>query len=343
MSAAASTSRRLEVSHREQRKPLRQNAASRKQPREQVPVRTPASPAPQQIIAAPEFALQVALDRAGFSPGQIDGRPGALTKRALAAFQQQHGLRSTGEPDAESWAALGVTPGTADQIVKEYTITEADAEGPYTPSIPDDMMQKATLDRLGYTSVVEALSERFHVSPDLLEALNPNAAFSAGDTLTVPAVGAPRSAAPEKPVGTSGGDPAVTIVVSKVAETLIVRDPTGRMLMFAPVTVGSEHDPLPLGDWKVTGVFRNPTFNYNPELFWDADPAHSKAKLKPGPNNPAGVVWIALDRQHYGIHGTPEPGRIGYRQSHGCVRLTNWDAEKLASLVRVGTPVSFQQ
>lgn len=322
--------------------------------------RAPATP--DAIMASPEFTLQVALDRAGFSPGEIDGRPGAITKRALAAFQRERGLDPSGEVDEASWSALGVRPGQRDAVVAAYAITEDDVKGPFVEKIPADMVEKAQLPALGYTSALEALAERFHIAPALLKTLNPKVTFTAGESIVVPAVSAPpppaQSAragtpAPERgherrspsnrgAVGTAGSDPGVTVSVSKVAEALTVRDASGKVVMFAPVTVGSERDPLPIGRWKVTGVSRNPTFNYNPDLFWDADPAHTKAKIPAGPNNPVGVVWIDLDRPHYGIHGTPEPGKIGYRQSHGCVRLTNWDAIKLAALVTVGTPVLFE-
>jgi lipoprotein-anchoring transpeptidase ErfK/SrfK len=112
--------------------------------------------------------------------------------------------------------------------------------------------------------------------------------------------------------------------------------------MFAPVTSGSEHDPLPIGQWKVTSINWMPPFNYNPDLFWDADPSHTKAQINPGPNNPVGVTWVDIDKEHYGIHGTPEPSKIGHTESHGCVRLTNWDAARLAALVAPGTPVTFK-
>jgi lipoprotein-anchoring transpeptidase ErfK/SrfK len=142
--------------------------------------------------------------------------------------------------------------------------------------------------------------------------------------------------------GTAGTSD-VVVTVSKSTSALTVTDPSGRVLMYAPVTTGSEQDPLPLGEWKVNGVSLNPTFNYNPELFWDADPAHSKAKIPPGPNNPVGLVWIDLSKEHYGIHGSPEPTTIGKTESHGCVRLTNWDAVKLAGMVRPGTRVVFTE
>jgi lipoprotein-anchoring transpeptidase ErfK/SrfK len=288
---------------------------------------------PEAIAASPGLTLQAALDRSGFSPGEIDGRPGPVTKRALAAFQQEHGLAPTGEIDDKSWAALGVKPGESAKTVARYSISTEDAKGPFTSEIPEDMEAKAELSALGYTGVVEALAERFHASPALLEALNPDAEFAAGEAITVPQVEtAPRVGAVRN----------VTVSVSKSAEALTVRDPDNGILMFAPVTVGSEHDPLPLGQWKVKGVQRNPVFSYNPDLFWDADPSHSKAKIPAGPNNPVGVVWIDLDKPHYGIHGTPDPGKIGHRESHGCVRLTNWDALKLAALVKPGTAVIFE-
>ena len=131
------------------------------------------------------------------------------------------------------------------------------------------------------------------------------------------------------------------IAVSKSSSSLTVEDESGRVIFHAPVTSGSEHDPLPIGTWKVTTIHTMPVFNYNPELFWDADPSHSKAKIARGPNNPVGVAWIDLSKEHYGIHGAPEPSRIGHVQSHGCVRLTNWDALDLAQHVRKGTAVTI--
>jgi lipoprotein-anchoring transpeptidase ErfK/SrfK len=132
------------------------------------------------------------------------------------------------------------------------------------------------------------------------------------------------------------------VIVSKEASIATVYDAAGAVIFHAPVTSGSERDPLPIGTWTVTAVSKNPAFNYNPDLFWDADPSHAKAKIPPGPNGPVGVVWIDISKEHYGLHGTPEPGRIGYTSSHGCVRLTNWDAARLAALVRKGTPVVFE-
>jgi lipoprotein-anchoring transpeptidase ErfK/SrfK len=115
------------------------------------------------------------------------------------------------------------------------------------------------------------------------------------------------------------------------------------VLLQAPVTVGSEHDPLPIGEWAVAGLWPNPVFHYNPELFWDAEPSHSKAHIQPGPNNPVGVMWIGLTREHYGLHGAPEPSRVGHTVSHGCVRLTNWDVLRVAAHVTKGTRVVFEE
>jgi lipoprotein-anchoring transpeptidase ErfK/SrfK len=135
----------------------------------------------------------------------------------------------------------------------------------------------------------------------------------------------------------------VTVTVKKSTSDLTVTDGTGKVLMYAPVTTGSERDPLPIGEWKVNGVQRDPTFHYNPDLFWDADPSHSKAKIPAGPNNPVGVAWVDISKEHYGLHGTPEPSTVGKTASHGCVRLTNWDVTKLATLVRPGTKVVFTE
>jgi lipoprotein-anchoring transpeptidase ErfK/SrfK len=136
---------------------------------------------------------------------------------------------------------------------------------------------------------------------------------------------------------------AAAIVVRASDMTVSALDSTGNVIAQFPATAGSEHDPLPIGQWKIEGVARNPAFHYNPKLFWDADASHSKATIAAGPNNPVGVVWIELSKPHYGIHGTPEPGRIGHSQSHGCIRLTNWDALRLAALVSPGIPAELRQ
>ena len=292
-----------------------------------APKTAPATKAPAPVDMQ-ALQTQVMLDRAGYSPGEIDGTMGTSTKRALEAYTKNGGKADALPADA----------------VTAYKITEQDAAGPFT-RIPEDMMEKARLPALGYASLLEALGERVHSSPALLKRMNPAAKFVAGEDIQVPNV-----AGTIEPVGPPRGrqsdpsDPAVTTVtVRKATSDLVVTDGTGRVLMYAPVTTGSEHDPLPIGDWKVTGVQKDPKFHYNPDLFWDAEPSHSKATIPPGPNNPVGVVWVDISRPHYGLHGTPEPSTVGKTTSHGCVRLTNWDALKLASLVKPGTKVVFAE
>ncbi|HKC56268.1 MAG TPA: L,D-transpeptidase [Vicinamibacterales bacterium] len=288
---------------------------------------------PTAPVVSEVLATQVALDRAGFSPGEIDGRAGKNLQRALDAFKQSHD---------QPLSLLGdVAPLT------EYTLTDADVAGPFTPDIPVTLPDQAALDALNYRTPLEALAERFHSSPALLQQLNPQATFQqAGETIMVPNVARPASDRPASPDQSASRAPAasdITVYVTKGTSALTVEDASGKILMHAPVTSGSIHDPLPIGMWKVTGVQRNPKFHYNPDLFWDATPGDRKATLQPGPNNPVGIAWIDLSKPHYGIHGTPEPSKIGHVESHGCVRLTNWDADRLSQLVRPGTRVVFRE
>jgi lipoprotein-anchoring transpeptidase ErfK/SrfK len=210
--------------------------------------------------------------------------------------------------------------------------------GPFVDRIPSDLMEQSKLESLGYRSPLEGIAEKFHSSPSLLTRLNRGAGFDrAGDRIHVPNVAAIDPTAPAP-----GTTPDVVIAVTKATSALTIEDAAGGVFFHAPVTVGSTHDPLPIGQWKVTGVQRMPPFQYNPALFWDADPSHSKARIAPGPNNPVGTIWIDLTKEHYGIHGTPEPSRIGHLQSHGCVRLTNWDVLRVAQWARPGTQVVFR-
>jgi len=272
---------------------------------------------------------QVLLDRAHFSPGEIDARPGSNTRHAIAAYQRAHDLEPSGELDEATWKSLNA--GAADVLVR-YSVTAGDVAGPYV-ALPDDIMEKAELDALGYSSALEMLAEKFHASPELLRRLNPGAAFdTAGTGLLVPNV-----------AGVAAPGKAAKVVVDKSDSTVAILDAGGKVLAQFPASTGSEHDPLPIGKWKIDGVARDPEFHYNPDLFWDADAGHARATIAPGPNNPVGVVWIDLSKPHYGIHGTPEPSKVGKTESHGCIRLTNWSARVLADAVAPGTPAILQE
>jgi len=271
---------------------------------------------------------QVLLDRAHFSIGEIDGVMGTNALHAVAGFRAARGLPSGNSIDAEVWKALNVDSAPA---LVEYALSENDVKGPFVP-IPADMMAKAKLTRLGYASPLEGIAEKFHISPALLQKLNPGKSFKdSGQKIFVPNVSAGLEAK------------AARVIVSKSDSTVKVLDDAGKVIAQYPATSGSEHDPLPIGEWQITGVFKNPKFNYNPDLFWDANPKDTKASIPAGPNNPVGVVWIDISKEHYGIHGTPSPALIGHAESHGCIRLTNWDALELAGMVAKGTPLSLTE
>lgn len=272
---------------------------------------------------------QIQLERAHFSPGEIDGRGGSNTARAIAAFQRSRGLPDSGELDDVTRKALdedGVP------VLVEYEVAAADVAGPFR-ALPGDMMQRAKLDALGFESAAEALGEKFHASPALLRRLNPGKDLAAAGTrLVVPAV--------------AGGPPlpaVANVVVDRSDSAVRLLDADGTVVAHFPASTGSQHDPLPIGEWTIQGVAVDPTFHYNPELFWDADPSHATATLAPGPNNPVGVAWIDLSKEHYGIHGSPEPSKIGKTESHGCIRLTNWSARAVAAAVKPGTPALLQE
>lgn len=285
------------------------------------PLPTPSGPAPDEQT----LRTQVLLDRAHFSPGEIDGRDGENTRLALARYKR---LRGQG---GASPGGASLESDTAPHLV-DYTLSSQDVGGPFTAKIPEDMMEKAKLPALGHTSPLEALGERFHASPALLRKLNPQATFSrAGERIRVPNVHTAPPAGKATRVVVDGSGPSVAAMDGE------------RVLAVYPATAGSQHDPLPIGKWKVNGVSKLPSFNYNPALFWDAEEGHGKARIPPGPNNPVGVVWVDISKPHYGIHGTPEPSTIGKTQSHGCIRLTNWDVEELAGMVAPGTPVVIQK
>lgn len=272
---------------------------------------------------------QVLLDRLHFSPGEIDGAFGSNMRQALTSFQKSRNLQESGKLDEATWNALN---GDTTPTLTNYVLTNEDVAGPFQP-IPEDMMEKAKLPKLGYATPAEGLGEKFHASPELITRLNPGKNLAkAGETIVVPSVhGGPALPAASK------------VVVSDSRKVLMLFDASERLIAQYPASTGSEHDPLPIGNWKIDGVHPNPTYHYNPKLFWDAEPGDKKATIAAGPNNPVGVAWIDLSKPHYGIHGTPVPKFIGKTESHGCIRLTNWSAAEVAAVVAAGTQVVLQE
>jgi lipoprotein-anchoring transpeptidase ErfK/SrfK len=282
------------------------------------------------------FRLQVLLDRAGFSPGALDARWNPNTRDALVWFQRAAGLDSTGELDGPTYDRL-LEAASRDPVIAVYVVSAQDVAGPFTP-IPSGVYEKAELSCLCYSSVAEAIGERFHTSPAILAALNAGVrvdSLVAGVALRVPNVDTTTTLVPP------AGREIAGIAISKTESWLHALDGAGGIVYHFPSTLGSRYDPSPAGRLEVRSVMLDPWFRYQPRLFTDVPDDRPEARLPPGPNSPVGVVWIALSKPHYGIHGTAVPEAIGRATSHGCVRLTNWDARALASVVVPGTPVEF--
>jgi lipoprotein-anchoring transpeptidase ErfK/SrfK len=276
---------------------------------------------------------QVYLDRIHFAVGSIDGRWGRNSGIAVWWYQRARGLPSTGDLDQQTFAKLAAETQYA-PVVKQYAVTADDLQGPFV-QIPDSVYEKAKLKCLCYESPKEEIAEKFHVDQDFLERLNPDVKFGelqAGQALIVPNVRDPL---------TQNAKDFARVVISIAGNSFNAWNASGELIFHAPTTLGSEYDPSPHETLHVVKITPMPHFHYDPTLYHEVPDSDPDAMLPPGPNSPVGIVWIALSKEHYGVHGNPDPESIGYSSSHGCVRLTNWDADEVAHRISEGTEVSF--
>jgi lipoprotein-anchoring transpeptidase ErfK/SrfK len=286
-------------------------------------------PAAEDKIDAVVVKAQILLDRAHFSPGEIDGKLGENAQKALRAFAEAKGLTSDKALTPEIWTVLAGTG--QDPVITEYKISEADVKGPFLEKLPAKMDDMKGLKALSYTSPREAIAEKFHMSEGLLVALNPGKKFDqAGETIFVANV---LNKQPKLTIG--------RIEIDKSGQTVKAFDSSGALIAFFPATVGSEEKPSPSGSFKVISADANPNYRYNPDYKFKGVKSKEAFTIKPGPNNPVGSYWIGLSAEGYGIHGTPNPSKVSKSESHGCVRLTNWDAGLLGRNIKKGTPVVF--
>ncbi|WP_290893612.1 L,D-transpeptidase [Hoeflea sp.] len=280
-----------------------------------------------KLSKAQVAALQVYLDRNGVSPGVIDGRMGSNVNKAIDAYFEKTGERIDPADTDLIVSRLAASGGLA---FATYTITAEDAAGPFIASVPSDYAEKAQLERLAYTSTLEMLAERFHMDQAYLASLNPGVDFSR------PGVQIKIVDTAQKTTGT-----VTRIIADKARKQVRGYDSNGTLVVAYPATIGSTSTPSPSGDVTIERIAPNPGYTYNPKINFKQGDNDQILEVPPGPNGPVGTMWIALSKPTYGIHGTPEPSKIGKTESNGCVRLTNWDAEELADMVAPGVSVSF--
>lgn len=331
---------------------------------------TPPPSVPKRSDAEIEAAtqLQVFLDRANFSPGKLDGHYNDFTLKALALYRQSRGEPVAPRPSKADTAPdlNGIDVGSVGPVFIQYTVTEADLQkvGLLPSTVPD----KAKLKALPYRDAGEEIAEKFHCDEKFLGELNPGkngGALKPGGQLRVPNVEpfeldavkdlkpgseiAPEAAndIPDEPE--QKPDPnsapvagAKTSVKVDVKTNMLGVFEGDKIIAAYPVTIGSTQTATPIGEWKVRGVAKLPTFRYDERMLKHGKRSKNFHILPPGPNNPVGVVWIALNKRGIGIHGTDEPNTIGQAVSHGCIRLANWDVVRLAGKVKAGVPVSVR-
>lgn len=276
---------------------------------------------------------QVYLDRIHFSVGSLDGRWGRNSAITTWWYQRARGMAPTGDMDQQTFQQLAAEAGYA-PVVKQYTVTADDLKGPFV-TIPDSVYDQQKLTCLCYQTVREKLGEKFHSDPDFLDVLNPDVKWSdlqPGASLTVPNV---------RDEFTTDQKDFAKVVISIAGNSYNAFDASGRLIFHAPTTLGSGYDPSPTETLHVVKITPMPHFHYDPTLYHEVPDSEPDAHLPPGPNSPVGIVWMALSKEHYGMHGNPEPESIGYSSSHGCVRLTNWDAEEVEHRISEGVQVSF--